>query len=59
MAITPGTEFGPSGEGYLRLSLSAPGDRIEEALGRIEQFLAGTAGGLALAGAPEPEGSMP
>jgi aspartate/methionine/tyrosine aminotransferase len=59
VAITPGTEFGPSGEGYLRLSLSAPGDRIEEALGRIEQFLGGTAGRLALAGAPESEGRMP
>jgi aspartate/methionine/tyrosine aminotransferase len=39
VAITPGTEFGPSGEGYLRFSLSAPGEQIEQALDRIHQFL--------------------
>ena len=52
VALTPGSEFGPSGEGYLRFSLSAPDDQIDEALGRIERFLANTAGGLALAGTP-------
>ena len=50
VALTPGSEFGSSGEGYLRFSLSAPGDQIDEALGRIERFLAGGAAGLALVG---------
>ena len=40
VALTPGSEFGPSGEGYLRFSLSAPGDQIDEGLGRIARFLA-------------------
>ena len=40
VAITPGTEFGPAGEGYLRFSLSATGPEIDEAMERIEAFLA-------------------
>jgi aspartate/methionine/tyrosine aminotransferase len=55
VAITPGTEFGTSGEGYLRFSLSAPGHEIEQALDRIQQFLSG--GGRAAAEPYETAGS--
>ncbi|HEY7355380.1 MAG TPA: LL-diaminopimelate aminotransferase [Ktedonobacterales bacterium] len=33
--VTPGTNFGPGGEGYLRLSLTVPDDRLEEAIARL------------------------
>jgi LL-diaminopimelate aminotransferase len=36
VVITPGTGFGPSGEGYVRLSLTVADDRLEEAVGRME-----------------------
>ncbi|NNV06514.1 aminotransferase class I/II-fold pyridoxal phosphate-dependent enzyme [Geobacillus sp. C56-T2] len=32
--VTPGTAFGPAGEGYIRVSLSAPIERLEQALER-------------------------
>jgi aspartate/methionine/tyrosine aminotransferase len=35
VAVTPGVDFGAAGEGWLRLSLSAPDAQIEEALARI------------------------
>lgn len=38
VVITPGTGFGPSGEGYVRLSLTVNGDRLAEALARIERL---------------------
>jgi LL-diaminopimelate aminotransferase len=38
VVITPGTGFGPSGEGYVRLSLTVNGDRLAEALQRIERL---------------------
>ena len=38
VVITPGTGFGPSGEGYVRLSLTLNGDRLAEAVGRIERL---------------------
>ena len=38
VVITPGTGFGPSGEGYVRLSLTVNGDRLSEAVGRIERL---------------------
>lgn len=34
--ITPGSVFGPNGEGYIRLSLCAPEERLREALKRIK-----------------------
>lgn len=37
VVITPGTGFGPSGEGYVRFSLTAPDDRIAEAARRLRQ----------------------
>lgn len=39
VAITPGSVFGPSGEGNIRFSLSAPADQIATAMRRIEKFL--------------------
>jgi LL-diaminopimelate aminotransferase len=36
--VTPGTAFGPSGEGYIRISLSVQLDRIDEVIRRIKEF---------------------
>jgi LL-diaminopimelate aminotransferase len=36
--ITPGVGFGPHGEGYFRLSVTAPDDRIAEAMKRMEKL---------------------
>ena len=35
--VTPGAAYGPSGEGYVRLSLTVPDDRLQEAVRRIEE----------------------
>ncbi|RHW42171.1 aminotransferase class I/II-fold pyridoxal phosphate-dependent enzyme [Neobacillus notoginsengisoli] len=35
--VTPGSAFGPSGEGFFRVSLSVPSDRLEEAANRIKK----------------------
>ena len=37
--LTPGNAFGPSGEGYFRLSLSVPNERLFEAINRIKESL--------------------
>ncbi len=34
--VSPGAAYGPSGEGYVRLCLTVPDDRLEEAVRRIE-----------------------
>lgn len=39
VVVTPGTGYGPSGEGFVRISLTAPDARIEEAVRRIEKSL--------------------
>jgi len=39
VVVSPGPSFGPSGEGFVRLSLTVPDDRLEEAAGRIESTL--------------------
>jgi len=39
VAVTPGSDFGPGGEGFLRLSYAAPYDRLVEGLDRLEQYL--------------------
>ena len=36
--ITPGVGFGPHGEGYFRLSVTAPDDRLAEAMKRMEKL---------------------
>lgn len=39
VVITPGNGFGKSGEGYIRMSLTLPTERIEEAVARLQQSL--------------------
>jgi aspartate/methionine/tyrosine aminotransferase len=39
VALSPGSGFGPSGEGYVRFALVVEGSRLEEAVGQIEAFL--------------------
>ena len=39
VVITPGVGFGPSGEGYVRLSLTVPTERIQEAVARLVKAL--------------------
>lgn len=39
VAVVPGTAFGDSGEGYLRVSYAYSLDSLKEALGRIERFV--------------------
>jgi LL-diaminopimelate aminotransferase len=43
VVVTPGIGYGPTGEGYVRLSLTIPDDRLEEGVRRIES-LAGSWG---------------
>jgi LL-diaminopimelate aminotransferase len=38
VAVTPGDTFGVRGEGYFRISLGAPLERIEEAMDRIRRW---------------------
>lgn len=37
VAVTPGTNFGSGGEGYLRISLTVPDARLDEAIARLER----------------------
>jgi LL-diaminopimelate aminotransferase len=37
--VSPGPSYGPSGEGYFRISLTVPDKQLEEAVGRIESSL--------------------
>lgn len=37
--VAPGNAYGPSGEGYIRISLATPDDRLAEALQRIQSTL--------------------
>ena len=39
VSLTPGTVFGPNGEGYVRISLTAPGERVEAAMSRLSDAL--------------------
>jgi LL-diaminopimelate aminotransferase len=39
VVVSPGASFGPSGEGYVRLSLTVPDARLEEAARRIASSL--------------------
>jgi LL-diaminopimelate aminotransferase len=36
--VTPGVGFGPSGEGYFRVSVTAPDERVEEACERLRSL---------------------
>lgn len=40
VSLTPGTVFGPGGEGYVRLALTAPIERLNQAMARLERWLA-------------------
>ncbi len=37
--VTPGSSYGPDGEGFIRISLTTPDDRLEEAVRRIRDTL--------------------
>ena len=39
VAVTPGIDFGPGGEGYLRISYANAAEQITEALERLRRFL--------------------
>ena len=39
VAVVPGTAFGPSGEGYIRISYASSLDNLKEAVNRIKHFL--------------------
>ncbi|MDO5044329.1 MAG: LL-diaminopimelate aminotransferase [Coriobacteriia bacterium] len=38
--VTPGSGYGPDGEGYIRISLTTPDDRILEAVRRMKEAMA-------------------
>ncbi|MBI3330990.1 MAG: LL-diaminopimelate aminotransferase [Candidatus Omnitrophica bacterium] len=40
VVLTPGVGFGPSGEGYVRFSLTVPTERMQEAVARLSKALA-------------------
>ena len=39
VVVTPGVGFGANGEGFVRMALTQPVERIEEALERMEKVL--------------------
>ncbi len=41
VAVTPGVDFGPGGEGYIRISYANSLGNIEEGMNRLQTFLAG------------------
>ena len=43
VSVAPGTFFGPSGEGYVRISVTAPTARVQEAMQRFRHFVAAPA----------------
>jgi LL-diaminopimelate aminotransferase len=43
VAVTPGTNFGPRGAEYVRISITAPDDRLAEALARMERTVGAAA----------------
>jgi len=40
VAVTPGVDFGPGGEGYIRVSYANSLANIEEGMSRLQTFLA-------------------
>jgi len=40
VVVTPGIGYGPGGEGYIRISLTTPDDRLEEGLLRLQKWYA-------------------
>ncbi|MCW2962567.1 MAG: aminotransferase class [Thermoleophilia bacterium] len=43
VVVSPGASFGAAGEGFVRISLSTPDDRLKEAISRIEDSMRVTA----------------
>ena len=41
VAVTPGTGYGKSGEGYVRLSITQPDDRLDEGIRRLQKLKMG------------------
>ena len=41
VVVTPGNGYGPSGEGYIRLSLTLPDNEVDEGVERIAAFTGG------------------
>ncbi len=41
VVVSPGSMYGPSGEGFFRISLTAPDERISEAVERMREHLGG------------------
>jgi LL-diaminopimelate aminotransferase len=39
--VSPGSMYGPSGEGFFRISLTTPDERLAEALERMREHLGG------------------
>jgi LL-diaminopimelate aminotransferase len=39
VALAPGSFFGPAGEGFIRISITAPTDRVGEAMERFSGFI--------------------
>jgi len=40
VSVTPGVDFGPASEGYIRLSYTTTRERIAEAMDRVQRYLA-------------------
>lgn len=38
IVVTPGTGYGKHGEGYIRISLTVPDDRLDKAVARLEEW---------------------
>ena len=41
VVVTPGTGYGPHGEGYVRLSLTIPDDKLDEGIRRLREWRSG------------------
>jgi LL-diaminopimelate aminotransferase len=39
VVVSPGNAYGAAGEGYVRISLTAPDDRLAEAMDRVREAL--------------------
>ena len=39
VSLTPGTVFGPGGEGFVRISITTPSERIQQAMDRLGDWL--------------------
>jgi LL-diaminopimelate aminotransferase len=40
VSLTPGTVFGPGGEGFVRISITASIERVQQAMDRLGDWLA-------------------